>query len=255
MGLAWKALLLDLSGVLFDGRQPIDGAVDFMRRVRAARIPVRFVTNTATRPTASIAEDMRAMGFELAMNELLTAPRAAHAYIRSRGLRPYCLIHDALKAEFADIEQRDPDCVLLGDARDDLNYSNLNRAFRLLKDGAPLIGIGLNKCFMDEGGLMLDTGAFIHGLAWAADVAPVIMGKPGRDFFAQVVASTRFAAADCLMVGDDALADVAGAMEAGLQACLVRTGKYRPGDEALLPPGAQVIDRVAALALPAAKQR
>ena len=33
------------------------------------------------------------------------------------------------------------------------------------------------------------------------------------------------------MVGDDVEADVQGALDAGLQACLVRTGKYRPGDE------------------------
>ena len=114
-----------------------------------------------------------------------------------------------------------------------------------------LIGIGLNKCFMDEDGLMLDTGAFIRGLEWAADVDAVIMGKPGRDFFAQVVASTPFAAQDCLMVGDDAVADVCGAIEAGLQGCLVRTGKYRAGDEAKLPAAARVIDRVADLELPA----
>ncbi|MCB1954524.1 MAG: TIGR01458 family HAD-type hydrolase [Rhodocyclaceae bacterium] len=249
---AWKALMLDLSGVLYDGRRPIDGATDFMRQVRAQGLTVRFVTNTATRPATAIEAEMCEMGFEVHSGELMTAPRAAHDYIRQRGLRPYCLIHEALKAEFADIPQHDPDCVLLGDARDELNYTHLNRAFRLLKTGAPLIGIGLNKCFMDEDGLMLDTGAFIHGLAWAAGVEAVIMGKPGRDFFIQVVAGTPFAAGDCLMVGDDAVADVRGAIEAGLQGCLVRTGKYQPGDEAQLPEGARVLARVADLALPGA---
>ena len=33
------------------------------------------------------------------------------------------------------------------------------------------------------------------------------------------------------MVGDDAMADVDGALAAGLQGILVRTGKYRSGDE------------------------
>ncbi len=250
MNPGWKALLLDLSGVLFDGRRPIDGAQDFLRRVRAADLPVRFVTNTATRPARAIEGEMRDMGFGVEAGELMTAPRAAHHYLRQRGLRPYCLIHASLKPEFDDIPQHDPDCVLLGDARDDLNYANLNRAFRLLKAGAPLIGIGLNRCFMDEDGLMLDTGAFIRGLEWAAGVEAVIMGKPGADFFAQVVASTPFAAADCLMVGDDAVADVRGAIAAGLQGCLVRTGKYQAGDEAQLPAGASVIERVADLPLP-----
>ena len=38
-------------------------------------------------------------------------------------------------------------------------------------------------------------------------------------------------AGQVMMVGDDAEADVLGAIDAGLQGALVRTGKYRPGDE------------------------
>ena len=36
---------------------------------------------------------------------------------------------------------------------------------------------------------------------------------------------------DVLMVGDDVLGDVIGAQDAGLRGCLVKTGKYRTGDE------------------------
>ena len=52
--------------------------------------------------------------------------------------------------------------MLLGDARQDLNYDNLNAAFRLCKSGAPLIGIGMNKYFKDDEGLKLDAGGFIR---------------------------------------------------------------------------------------------
>jgi ribonucleotide monophosphatase NagD (HAD superfamily) len=37
------------------------------------------------------------------------------------------------------------------------------------------------------------------------------------------------------MIGDDAEADVGGAMAAGLMGVLVQTGKYLPGQEARLP--------------------
>ena len=43
------------------------------------------------------------------------------------------------------------------------------------------------------------------------------------------------------MVGDDALADVEGALAVGLQGVLVQTGKYRMDDEAKISlPGATV---------------
>ena len=45
------------------------------------------------------------------------------------------------------------------------------------------------------------------------------------------------------MVGDDAEMDVHGALAAGLRGILVRTGKYRPGDEAKVEPhGGRVFD-------------
>jgi HAD superfamily hydrolase (TIGR01458 family) len=145
------------------------------------------------------------------------------------------------------MNQRDPNCVLLGDARERLDYASLNQAFRLCKQGGRLIGIGMNKYFKDENGLNLDAGPFIRAIEWAADTSAIIMGKPSPGFYAQVVASTPYTADQCLMVGDDVHADVDGAVKAGLQGCLVRTGKYQRGDEQKLPAGAQVIDTVAGL--------
>lgn len=47
------------------------------------------------------------------------------------------------------------------------------------------------------------------------------------------------------MVGDDALADVDGALAAGINGILVKTGKYQAGDEARITrPGAEVADDV-----------
>jgi ribonucleotide monophosphatase NagD (HAD superfamily) len=46
------------------------------------------------------------------------------------------------------------------------------------------------------------------------------------------------------MVGDDVMADVVGAIDAGLQGCLVKTGKFLDGDERKLPATAQVIGSI-----------
>ena len=57
-------------------------------------------------------------------------------------------------------------------------------------------------------------------------------------------------ASEAVMVGDDAEADISGALDAGIaHALLVRTGKYQPGDEyqAGLAPSAVVDDLSAAV--------
>jgi ribonucleotide monophosphatase NagD (HAD superfamily) len=68
-------------------------------------------------------------------------------------------------------------------------------------------------------------------LEYAADIQAEILGKPAAGFFHAAVTSLGCEPEEVLMIGDDVEADVIGAMEAGLQACLVRTGKYLPGDE------------------------
>lgn len=244
MSRAYDALLLDLSGVLYDGTRIIPGAREAVATARKKGLILRFVTNTATKSAATLIGDMRNMQIDVQPGEMITAPMAAKTYLQQRNLRPYVLLHAAIRAEFDALDQRDPNCVVLGDARDDLTYENLNTVFQLCKNGAELIGIGMNKYFMDDGGLMLDAGAFIRAIEWAADIEATIMGKPSAAFFEQVVLSTGVPAAHCLMVGDDVVADVAGAVAAGLQGCLVRTGKFLPGDEAHAPSGARIIDSI-----------
>jgi HAD superfamily hydrolase (TIGR01458 family) len=244
MSPSYDALLLDLSGVLYDGNRVIAGASVIVDEARKRNLIIRFVTNTATKSAATLITDLQRMQFDVRPDEMFTAPMAAKAYVQQQHLRPYLLVHAAIRAEFAALDQHDPNCVVLGDARNDLNYANLNTAFQLCKNGAPLIGIGMNKYFMDDSGLMLDAGAFIRAIEWAADVEAIIMGKPSAAFFEQVVASTGVPAARCLMVGDDVVADIVGAIDAGLQGCLVKTGKFLPGDARQLPPSAQLINSI-----------
>ena len=227
-----EALLLDLSGVLYSGSERIPGALEALRRARAGRLHLRFVTNTSQKTRAALLAQLRGLGFELDDAELFTALDAACHWLRGRRLRPYCLVHADTVAAFAQFEQRDPNAVLVTDAGDGFSYEHLNRAFQLCLEGAPLLGIGRNRYYRAGDRFLLDAGPFIRAIEYAAGVEAVIVGKPGAAFFEQVVASTGVAPERTLMVGDDVHGDVAGALGAGIPACLVRTGKYRPGDEA-----------------------
>jgi HAD superfamily hydrolase (TIGR01458 family) len=254
-----RALLLDLNGVLFEDNTPIPGAVEAVKAARAEGLILRFVTNTATRHHLTIMAELGRMGFLVDEGELFTAPLAARQFLLRRGWRAHCLIHPAIGEVFADLlaspsASGDPpamagepsaDCVVLGDAREGLSYANLNVVFRLVRTGRPLIAIGMNRCFREGGEWMLDAGPFIRALEWAADTQAVVMGKPSPQFFEELVASTGVPAEDCLMVGDDLEADVAGAMACGIGGCLVGTGKAQEADRRQLPPGAAWIASIA----------
>ena len=245
------AVLFDLQGVLFEDGTPLPGALQAVAAARSHGHQIRFVTNTATRSADDLQADLERMGFPIAPEELFTAPLATRRYLQRRGWRPHTLVHPAIDSLFADLKQPEgsaapPDCVVLGDARDRLTYGALNRVFQLVQQGLPLIGIGRNRCFREGGRWMLDAGAFLTAIEWAAGTEALVMGKPSAAFYEELVASTGLPPGDCLMIGDDVEADVAGAMACGLRGLLVRTGKFRPADEARLPPGGLVIASIAA---------
>jgi len=239
-----EALLLDLSGVLYDGDTVIPGAIDAVARAQHGGPELRFLTNTSQKTRASLLGHLRSLGFELEDGQLFTAVDAARRWLSRRQLRPFCLVHDNIRGEFDDFDQEEPNAVLIADAVEGFNYQNLNRAFQLCMEGAPLLGVGYNRYYRSGGQLLLDAGAFVRAVEFAAGVEATIVGKPSAAFFEQVMASTTARPDRSLMVGDDVFGDVEGALNAGIPACLVRTGKYRAGDEGKVPGDFAVVDSV-----------
>lgn len=226
-----KAVLFDLSGVLYQDQQLLHGAVEALQTLRRQPLALRFVTNTSRQTSEQLLQRLNGMGLEVRREELFTAAGAVLAYLQRHGYTAYPLVHPNLDEEFAPYTSTSPDVVVVADAGERFDYAHLNRAFSHLMTGAELIAIGDNRYFRSDGELLLDAGPFIHALAYAADKQPVVIGKPSATFFTIVLDSAACSAAETLMIGDDVIGDVEGALRAGLQACLVQTGKYQLGDE------------------------
>ncbi len=246
-------VLLDLGGVLYLGEEALPGAREALERLRAAGLPVRFLTNTSRSTRAQVAAKLARLGFAVAEEEIFTAPRAALAELRRRGLRPYLVVHPRLEEELAGLGGERPgarpDAVFLADAGEAFTYQRLDRAFQLLMEGAAFLAVGRNRYFRDADGLHLDAGPFVAALEYASGRRAEVVGKPSPAFFRAACAELGCPPGRVVMVGDDVEADVLGALEAGLGALLVRTGKCRPGDEARLPdPSLAVADLAAAVA-------
>ncbi len=239
-----KGLFFDISGVLIDGPDLIKDADKAIKQVEQAGIPYRLITNTSRQTRAMLVNQLKNAGISVSAEHVYTAPLAARDYVIAQGLRPYCLIHPDLEPEFSDLDQSNPNAVIIGDAAEDFNYETLNFAFRLCLQGAPLIAIGHNKYFKKAGEFFLDAGPFVEAIEYACDIEAVITGKPAKAFFEQVLASIQLEANEVALIGDDIYGDIKGANDSGLIARLVRTGKYREGDELKLEPGPIVVDDV-----------
>jgi len=225
-----RAVLLDLDGVLYVGDAAIAGAAGAVERLRASGPALRFVTNTTTHTRAATAAKLRRLGVQLDDDELVTPAALAVRHCLERGHRRVALVmHDEVKSDFAALEQadREVDAVIVGDLGAQFAFEPLNRAFRLIMDGAELVALQKNRYWLTPDGLSLDAGAFVAALEFASGRDALVVGKPSPVFFQTALATVGVAPADAVMVGDDVESDVGGAQRAGLRGVLVRTGKYR----------------------------
>lgn len=242
-------MLVDLDGVLYVEERPIAGAVDAVRRLRDRGLALRFVTNTTAHSRDRTLDKLSRLGFSVASDELVTPAALAVAHCLQRGHTYVALImNDEVKADFAELEERGEECdaVIVGDLGEAFAYDVLNHAFRQVMRGAELIALQKNRYWLRSDGLSLDVGPFVAALEFATGQEAYVVGKPARGFFEQVLGQVGVRAAAAVMVGDDIESDIGGALNAGLQTILVRTGKYvedRVRDSGIEP--AAVADSIA----------
>jgi HAD superfamily hydrolase (TIGR01458 family) len=246
-----RALLLDLDGVLYVEEQPIAGAVEAVATLRDAGLGLRFVTNATQRSRAHTLEKLERLGMSVAPDELVTPAVLAVEHCRARGHeRVALLMADDVKADFAGLAEADDraDAVIVGDLGERFDYAVLNRAFRLIVDGAELVALQRNRYWLRADGLALDVGPFVAALEYAANVEAVVVGKPAPAFFLLALSQLGAEPGEAAMVGDDVESDTGGAVRAGLRGVLVRTGKFREESLAAAdPPPTDVIDSIADL--------
>jgi HAD superfamily hydrolase (TIGR01458 family) len=250
--LAVKGVLLDIDGVISIGNAALPGSLDAVSQIRQSGLPLRFVTNTTRRPRRRIVNDLLSLGLEVSSEDVFTPATIAWDFLARQNLTPLLVVHPDLAEDFAGLSTNGGEAVVVGDAGTFFTYDLLNRAYRKLIHGAEFLALARNRNFLDRDyELSLDAGPFVAALEFASGKTASVLGKPSPAFFKLAVESLRCTAEDAVMIGDDAEADVGGAMAAGLLGILVRTGKYRPGHETHLsaPPTAIVENLDAAVEL------
>jgi HAD superfamily hydrolase (TIGR01458 family) len=227
-----QAVLLDIDGVLVVSWEPVPGAVDALRKVRDAELPVRFLTNTTSRSRVAIAARLRELGFAVGDAELLTAGVATAEYVASHhpGARCWSL-NEGPPDDFADLTlvgpSDGPDLVLIGSAGPSFDWETVNLAARAVLDGAALVAMHGSTTWRTDQGICVDGGAYVAALERATGRTATVIGKPGAAMFEAAFDQLATAPAECVMVGDDLESDVLAAQSLGARGVLVRTGKFR----------------------------
>jgi HAD superfamily hydrolase (TIGR01458 family) len=245
-----RGLLLDMDGVLVLRGRPIVGAPEALAKLERRGLPYRVVTNTSVLSRDSLSAWGASVGLPVPPDRIISALSAsaaftAHAYA---GRPLFVLASEDARREFAGQWLLDPNnadepgaeaaAVIVGDSPEAATYENLNRAFRLIRGGARLIGMHKNRWWLTPAGPTLDSGAFVAGLEFATGTRALILGKPSPAFFREAahellgaISGARGRAprprlASVAMVGDDLWTDVLAAQRLGMRGIFVLSGKH-----------------------------
>jgi HAD superfamily hydrolase (TIGR01458 family) len=245
-------VLLDLDGTIWDDdERPYRGSAAAIAALRAAGLPLRFVTNTTRMTRAALAGKLAAAGIPANADDIFTATLAAVIWLGENDYRRIAIcLPPGTYSEFAafEIDEERPEAVVVGDMGVGWTFEVMNRAFHWLLDGAEFLALHRNRFWKTGGRLVLDAGAFVAALEYATGRRARLVGKPSPTLFISAAHALDLEPGELAMVGDSLLADIEGAQSAGCLGVLVRTGKFDASELASSPVQPNlVVDSVADL--------
>ncbi|WP_245836394.1 HAD-IIA family hydrolase [Paramicrobacterium agarici] len=229
------AVLADLDGVVYAGRNAIPHSVESLNRV-ADSIRVGYITNNASRTDAAVAEQLREFGLDVQPRDVITSPQAAVRLLRTK-VRDGALvlvvggeglIDELTKAGYRVTRSAEdgPDAVVQGFAPD-VDWAQLAEAAYALQDGReandlPWIATNTDWTIPRERGIAPGNGTLVSAVHTAVGRLAEVAGKPEVPIFEE--AKLRFASQHPLFIGDRLDTDILGANRADISSLLVLTG-------------------------------
>ena len=172
--------------------KPIPGVVDAVDELNRRGFPYRVVSNFSLQARDTLAGYGQRVGLTIPVERLATALSTTAEWTRrtypagplfvmtSQDGRREFEGQRLLTDEEADAPDAQAVAVVIGDSSDRLTYENMNRAFRLIRGGAVLVGMHRNPWWLTQAGPTLDSGAFVAGLEFATSSRALILGKPSQ---------------------------------------------------------------------------
>lgn len=253
----FDGFLVDLDGVVWEGRELIPGSVDALEELLDLGKAVVFVTNNSVRAPGAYAARLREAGVPVEDGHVITAGAStarlaaervgagkAAFVIGAPGFKE--LVEEAGLAVLDEEAGPKADAVVVSGHRE-FHYAELLTATRALQHGAALFATSRDPTLPMPGGAWPGTGATLAAVETASGMRAEIGGKPERHLF-DAARELTGDAERVAMVGDRIASDVEGGRRAGLATVLVLSGaSSRKDAEAAEQPPDHVIDDLTGL--------
>jgi 4-nitrophenyl phosphatase len=231
-----RAVILDLDGTVYLGKDVVPGAPEFVAFLRATGVRPLFVTNRANRPPEEVCDHLTELGMPCGLEDVLTTAQATAQHLapgRTFAIGEEGLRRALLDAGFALADER-VDYVIVSYDRG-FDYGKLERACRLIHEGARLVATNMDRGLKTDRGLLPGTGAIVAAVAAGSGATPLVIGKPEPLLVTLALKRLGVTAAEAILVGDNVETDMPAGARAGVRTVLILTGVCRREDAAHAP--------------------
>jgi HAD superfamily hydrolase (TIGR01450 family) len=227
----YDALLVDLDGTIYRGTEVIPPAPDAIAHARSAEVPVRFVTNNASRTPQTVSATLGKLGVAVEPDDVDTSAQAgadlAAAYSGDSDavlvVGADALLNEVARRERATTRCHDRDvAAVVQGFSEDVGWRQLAEACTAIRAGASWVACNVDPTLPTERGLLPGNGSLVAALRAATGAAPTVAGKPGEALMRRAI--EKAAARRPLVIGDRLETDIAGAAAVGADSVLVLSG-------------------------------
>ena len=224
--------LFDLDGVFYKGKESRIklGGTRTVRAIRDRGRRLFVLTNNSTDTVEMVRSRLADFEVHLKLEEILTSALLTAEYLRSKHgpVLYYLLGEKGLEAEMAKCGHRrtegeKADFVVVGLDRG-LSYDKLDHAARLVRNGASIVATHSSRLYMYKTGPAVASGPIVKALEYATAKRATVIGKPAPLMFRMALQKAGCDRSQAVMIGDQVDTDIAGAVNAGIDAILVTSG-------------------------------
>ena len=225
-----KNFIIDMDGVLLQGKRIIPRADDFINRLLEQNRKFIILTNNAIYTPRDLAHLLQSIGIQINEDQIFTSALATAAFLhRQRPDGKAFVVGESGLTEAIHnigyvITDINPDYVVLGETLA-YDFQMIKKAIRLIHDGgARFIATNPDPSGPSEGGLVPACGAMAALIEKASGVAPLFIGKPNALMMRTALNFMNAHSENTIMVGDRMDTDMIAGITSGMETILVLSG-------------------------------
>ncbi|MBE7084034.1 MAG: HAD family hydrolase [Clostridiales bacterium] len=224
-----KCFICDMDGVIYHGNRLIPKVKEFVEWLESSGKNYLFLTNSSERSPKELAQKLARMGLNVGEEHFYTSALATASYLKSQcpNGSVYVIGEPGLTQALYDagftMNDINPDYVVFGETRS-LNYEKIEKAVKLVFNGAKLIGTNSDLTAKVESGIIPACRALISSIEMTTGRTAYFIGKPNPLMMRHALKKLDCHRIDAVIIGDRMDTDILAGIESELDTVLVLTG-------------------------------